>query len=371
MRLSSICALLCTMTLAMIALAQQPAAPEQAIKYPLTNREGPWLIHIGSFRGDEAYDFALRFAEETRSKHKLLTFIFSMHEADAIRDREELRKRQLEMIGSDKVAGSDEKIKLRTVRVIKEYSVFVGNFSDMEKARVEAERIKDFPPPTSIPTFGIYFNNAPTARLREDPNRGTASNLFRMKSDVVMEEGKRLAQTQGNPYAQAFVAKNPLAFKTNAAVVQNNPNAPVPMDPTWKALNEREQYSIFTCPKNWTLVVAQFSPPSEVSSTSRNSVVQTGYRTSNKELGKGLEDAARTARQLADILRDGGKGYDAYVFHTREYSLVTVGAFESRYDPKMEQAWTILKDFAASQSNTNSPFSLLMPIPRPMQIPGR
>jgi hypothetical protein len=38
----------------------------------------------------------------------------------------------------------------------------------------------------------------------------------------------------------------------------------------------------------------------------------------------------------------------------------------------MEKAWTILREFAASQEkNTNSPFSLLMPTPQPMQVPGR
>lgn len=352
-----------------LVLAQTPVSPEGA-KYPLSTREGPWLIHIGSFRGDDSLDYANRFAEETRSKHKLLAYVFSMNEADAVQERERLKQEQLKMIGSDKVAESQERQRLKTVRVVKEYSVFVGNFTDMEKARYESVRIKEFPPPDSIPEYGIHLYNEPKSRASEEATDGDLASLFRLKRPTGSEQGKRLNQTRGNPYRQAFVVRNPLLTRQHAGTVtQINPNAPVPFDPSWKELNEKEKHSIFTCPKKWTLVVAKFTPPSEVQSSMTRSVVQMGFRSSNDDLGKGLETAAETARQVAELLRDGGKGYDAYVFHTRQYSIVTVGAFEHRYDPNMEQAWSILKNFAENQKS--GPFSLLQKVPQPMQIPGR
>ncbi len=349
------------------AMAQGPANNEQQIKYALTNREGPYIIHIGSFRGDESLEFATRFAEETREKHRYQTYIFSMNEADAIKEREALRQAQLKMIGSEKLYNSDEKQKFKTVRVVKEYSVFVGSYPDMETARIEAVKIKELPPPTSIPSSGVHLYKEPTTRAKADPDAGKYG-IFGMRSNVQSEEGKRLKDAAGNPYRQAFVVFNPLRQKPTTTVTQQSP---VPFDPIWKELNEKEKYSIFSCPKNWTIVVAKFSAPSPVQSTMRPSVVQTGFNPAPNDLGKGLERAAETARQIAELLRDGGKGYDAYVFHTREYSIVTVGAFEHRLDPNMEQAWTILKQFAESQANTNSPFSLLMPLPQPMQVPGR
>lgn len=351
-------------------VGQQPAESDPAIKYPLTEKEGPWLIHIGSFRGDEALEFAHRFAEETRSKYKYKTFVYSMNEEDARRDREALRQLQLKAIGSETLAESTEKQKLKTVRIIKEYSVFVGNFLDMESARIEAARIKEFDPPASIPAFGIHLYNEPKAKATRDPESNSFGGIFGLRATTQSEEGKRIKQALGNPYRQAFVVRNPVVTRKNPGTVTVKNNTVVPMDPSWKELNAKEKHSIFTCPKNWTLVVAKFDPPSEVSSLN-SSVVQVGSRTNNAPLGKGLENAAETARQMAELLRDGGKGYDAYVFHTRQYSLVTVGAFEHRYDPNMEQAWNILSQFAQQQKDEKSPFSLLMKMPQPMQIPGR
>lgn len=361
--------ILWTLTVSLCLLAQSPSTQTASIKYPLTEREGPWLIHIGSFRGDESLDYAHRLAEETRTKHRLLTFIYSMNEIDAIRDREQLRQYQLQMIGTDKVAESGERQKLKTVRVVKEYSVFVGNFPDMEKARTEAARIKEFSPPTSIPAYGVHLYKEPTEKAKADPESTDWSGPFRLRTTTKTEEGKRINQQLGNPYRQAFVTRNPVLLKQSSPTTVVQQQGSVPIDPSWRELNAREKYSIFSCPKNWTLVVAKFSPPAEVQSSLKTSIVQTGMPASSAELGKGLEAAAETARQLADLLRDGGKGYDAYVFHTRQYSLVTVGAFEHRFDPNMEQAWSILKNFAASQ--TSGPFSLLQKVPQPMQIPGR
>lgn len=351
-----------------ILLAQAPTAEEPAIKYPLTPREGPWLIHVASFRGDQSLEFAHRLAEEVRTKHRLLSFIYSMNEEDAKRDREQLKQYQMQVVGTDKVAGTDERQKFKTVRIVKEYSVFVGNFSTMEKAREQTEDIKAFPPPTSIPEYGLSLFNESNATSKADPQSSEIANLFKLKTTTRSEDRKLLSAKQGNPFRQAFVVRNPFLAKSKVATVVNQ-NAPVPMDSTWPALNEKEKYSIFTNTKPWTLVVAKFAPPTDVRTSPTGSVVQAGVGMPGQNLGRGLEASAETARQVADLLRDGGKGYDAYVFHTQQYSLVTVGAFDSRYDPKMEQAWMILKDFAESQQS--GPFSLLLKMPLPMQIPGR
>lgn len=349
-------------------MAQEPAANQPSIPYALTAREGPYIIHIGSFMGDQALEFATNFAEETRAKHKYQTYIYSRNDAEANKAREELRQQQLKMLGSEKLYNSEEKQKLRTVRVVKEYSVFVGSFPDMEKARIQADRIKELPPPAGIPSSGVHLYKESSTKAKADPEAGKYG-AFGMRANVQSEEGKRLNAAVGNPYRQAFVVMNPLRKEKPATVVTQQ--SPVQFDPAWKELNEKEKYSIFTCPKPWTIVVAKFCPAPDVQSSMRPSVVQVGH-VNNRDLGKGIERAAETARQIAELLRDGGKGYDTYVFHTRDYSIVTVGAFESRIDPNMEKAWTILREFAASQEkNTNSPFSLLMPVPQPMQVPGR
>ena len=356
------------MTASVVLFAQAPVAPETTNKYPLTDREGPWLIHIGSFRGDQSLDYAHRLAEETRTKHHLLTFIYSMNEIDAVKDREELRQYQMKMIGTDKVPGSEEHQKFKTVRVVKEYSVFVGNYPDMEKARIESVKVKEFEPPTSIPSYGINLFNESNPNARADSDAIPHSGMFKLKT-ARSEDRKILNQSVGNPYRQAFVVRNPILTKAAAVVSAHSQQPSTTFDPAWRELNAKEKYSIFTCPKPWTIVVAHFAPPTLVQSSLNDNVLQTGTTLPPAELGKALERAAETARQMAELLRDGGKGYDAYVFHTRQYSVVTVGAFDDRYDPKMEQAWTILKNF--SESQTTGAFSLLLKLPQPMQVPGK
>ena len=364
--------LLITASSALLILAQDPGqAPrgnvDPGIRYPLTDKEGPWLIHLACFRGDDSLDFAHRLAEELRQKHRFPSYVFSLNEADARRDREQLRQWQLQNIGSDKIAESNEQQRLRTIRIVKEYSVFIGNYPDMERARLAVERMRELPPPTSIPSFGVHLYQAPKERTSGDSDN--PYGIFGGSGNKSVE-GKKMNDTQGNPFRQAFVVRNPL-HKREVVVRQNNTPANT-FDPSWKELNEKEKYSIFSCPKNWTLVVAQFNPPAQIESTVRSNVVQMGLNPLPSDLGQGLERAAETARQFAEILRDGGKGYDAYVFHTRQFSVVSVGAFDSPDDPGLEQAATILRNFAYEhRGNKSSPFCLLMPTPMKMQVPGR
>jgi hypothetical protein len=348
-------------TLAALAITTLASGQGQgSAKYPLTEREGPWLVHVGSFRGDDALNYANNLAEEVRSKHRLLTFVFAMEDMAARQEADALRKAQVQHIGSEKVAESDEKIKLRTVRVAKDYSVFVGSFKDMKEAREQAAVIKEFPPPASIPAYGLHFYNAPTETVQADPESLGAFTLRRPTGET--KGVQRTKPMQGNPFRQAFVCRNPLVVQARPTVQQQTNS----FDPKWRALNAREKYSVFTCPKPWTLVVATFRPPTEVLGAGRD-VFQANY--SAQAYGHRLEVCAEQARRLAELLRDGGKGYDAYVFHEAECSHVTVGAFESRTDENMEKAYYALAEFAKSQPKTSN-FSC-MTIPVPMQIPGK
>jgi hypothetical protein len=340
--------------------ARVPAQQPEAIRYPLTEREGPFLVYIASFRGDEALVYANNLAEELRGKHRLQAFVFQKADEAAKRDSDELKQEQLARIGTD--PGEQATRKLRRVRVLEESAVFVGSFKDFEQARAVADRIKHFDPPSSIPQYGVHLYKNPTsrgsARNVDDEELGAFSSFsFSVKS----VEGKRLRESQGNPYRQAFVARNPLL----AQLVENRNAAPT-FDPAWRELNAKEPHSIFSCPKPWTLVVAIFDPPAVIRSSLRSDVFSQNQAVGAN--GRGLEIAASNGRRLAEMLRDGGRGYDAYVFHTRQNTIVTVGAFDQR-DEKMKQAWDILREFAAKQETGD--FSCLLKFPRPMQIPGR
>jgi hypothetical protein len=286
-----------------------------------------------------------------------------MEDRSAKQERDAMLQSQLKAIGSDKVAGTDEKLKLRKVRVIQEFSVFVGNFRDQDEARATLAKIKEFAAPTSIPAYGFEMFDTPNMRVQADPAEHNSFGIFGLKMQTRAVQSKKLAQSRGNPFHQSFICRNPLQILQQPTVRQ----ATNEVDPLWKALNKDERYSIFTCPKPWTLVVAQFQPPMEVFGAGTSVFQRTGY--AGQAYGRELEYCAEQARKLADILRDGGRGYDAYVFHTANRSLVTIGAFETRTDENMEKAFYALANFAASQKTP--PFSCLMKFPQPMQVPGK
>jgi hypothetical protein len=337
-----------------MAFGQNPSTTQ----YPLTAREGPYLIHVASFRGPDAGKFANNLAEEIYSRrYGMKAFVYEHVDEAAKKEREALRKAQLDLLGgTETVPGSDEKLKLRTVRVEDEFAVFIGNFPTFEKASEEVKKIKQLQPPQSIPQYGVHLYNKPqdqrTQNIDNEELKALGINL-----PTKSVKGDKVAEAQGNPFRQAFVARNPL-LRQEVAVQRNE------FDPTWIELNVKEQYSIFTCPKPWTLVVARFTPPSVTQSDLRTDVFAQGQPM--QASGRGLESAAESGRKLAELLRDGGRGYDAYVFHRRQDTIVTVGAFDAR-DEKMEQAWKMLCQFTSGQ--TTGPYSCLMKIPQPMMVP--
>jgi hypothetical protein len=329
------------------------------MRYPLTTREGPYVIHVASFRGPEAGNYANHLAEEIRSRrYGLLAFVYEGVDQAAKKESDALRKAQLDMLGgTETVPGSEEKLKLRTVRVVNEYAVFIGNFPNFEKASEAVKKIKQLEAPQSIPQYGVHLYNKPKEQAATTGTENETLKSLGISAPTKSVQGERLAETQGNPFRQAFACRNPLLHQE--VVTQRND-----FDPTWIDLNAKERYSIFTCPKAWTLVVARFTPPAVTTSDFRTDVFTQGQLI--QASGRGLEVASENGRKLAELLRDGGRGYDAYVFHRRQDTIVTVGAFDAR-DEKMEQAWKMLCEFTAEQKT--GVFSCLMKIPQPMLIP--
>ena len=59
------------------------------------------------------------------------------------------------------------------------------------------------------------------------------------------------------------------------------------------------------------------------------------FRLFNKSRGQDLANAAEMAHNLAKVLRHKDLGYESYVLHTRNSSIVTVGSFSGPKDPEL------------------------------------
>jgi len=137
---------------------------------------------------------------------------------------------------------------------------------------------------------------------------------------------------QPKPFSGAFLTINPLL--THEEIAQSR------RDPLLLRLNSGGEFSILENKGKYTLVVASFKGRSETSVGQRNfeKALESFKVTSS------LDDAAERAWRVATLLRSGrvngnqpGPKYEAYVFHERYSSSVTVGSFDSPQDPRLIQ----------------------------------
>ena len=116
-------------------------------------------------------------------------------------------------------------------------------------------------------------------------------------------------------------------------------------------MNKDVTHSLLDCPGKYTVQVAHFM--GKVTIDQRE--IQRIERGEEME-GSSLAKAAEKAHELTEALRD--KGYEAYEFHDRYASIVTVGSFDSvgtpRVDGKIEinpQVHQIIEFFRAKPQN--------------------
>ena len=143
-----------------------------------------------------------------------------------------------------------------------------------------------------------------------------------------------------SPLTRAFVTVNPLL---DAGQVQQLRKI---RDPLLTRLNSGEEYSLHKCPGAYSVVVKEFRGKTltQVSGTKSADV---GERV---DVSGDLNDAGREAWELCQILRNREKK-EAYVWHDRYRSIVTVGSFSSPKDPA---AVRTAQQFAAKSSVGNS-----------------
>jgi hypothetical protein len=199
--------------------------------------------------------------------------------------------------------------------------VLVGGYKDIDAARRDLERIKKLKP---LDPDRFHLPRMMTGIVAKSPaeNPGAGSrNPFapRGRSDLVAGE---LAPV--NPFLKAFPVHNPsVKFARVDKDVQDYA--------VLQRLNTDESYNLLKCRKPWTLAVKQFQVPTVVESKGMTGgfLQKTGLGGS----GAKLDTAKYNAHGLAELLHR--RGWDAYVLHTRFFSVVTVGAYESMNDPRI------------------------------------
>ncbi len=299
------------------------AGPEGDTKeYRLGPKDGPYMIYIASFRGDNeqapSRTEAQKLTQELRSRYKLESYMFSRSEREkAIRDKQ--LKEMHDRLGEDQY--------VKKIRVVEEWAVLIGHWPDRESAtkylyshikeKVDSKTGKTkakLPPPQSVHGPSMFVLRSP----EEMKAKGRAAEAAFEKEEV-------------NLFERAWVVRNPLLVD----------EAGPPVSPTDAAVAAKlEAYNLAKCPKQYSLVVMGFRysgrdddprPPDLIGSSAPGMLEHLwpfGSKSDNdqhRHVG-GKSEAISAAVQLADGLRARYPGYDVYVWPMRQSIVVTVGA---------------------------------------------
>jgi hypothetical protein len=265
-----------------LALAEKPAAAAsiEAVHgktYALNGKHGPWMIMVTSLSGSspeqevQAARAANELVYQLRTKG-VPAYIFKQED-------------EIEKIQSVDRAGRKRVNKVATQEGM--IAVLAGNYHnpDDKVARETLKFIKKFKPKVNVEWQGKQ-----------------------MDVPLVL--------------TNAFMTRNPLLSPEELARKYR--------DPLIVKLNSNIEHSLFENKGKYTLVVASFYGRSRVKPTEFKSF-DTMLKMDGKRDDIRLEEAGQDSWTMMTILRQ--QGYNAYVYHERYRSIVTVGAFKSQKDP--------------------------------------
>jgi hypothetical protein len=266
--------------------------------YWLTEDEGPWMIMATSFAGPGAEEQAHTLVLELRKQHKLNAF---MHK-QTFDYTQPVQGRGVNRYGAPKL------MKYQAATKFDEIAVLVGNYASYDAPGLEEdlERVKAIKPEC--------------LDISNDDSKKKTTQRF-----IGLRELQRLVHSdpkvrESGPMRRAFVARNPLLPKEY--FVSNG------LDPFVVEMNRNVEHSLLDNPGQYTVRVASFQGESSFQGEEQRADSKRGghslvpHSAPNK-----LEIAADNAHRLTLALRK--RGVDAYEFHDRFESIVTVGSFNS------------------------------------------
>jgi hypothetical protein len=286
--------------MAMVATAAPPwkkLVPFRSIeadpskKYWLTEDQGPWMIMATSFAGPGAEEQAHELVMELRKEFKLEAY---MHKR-TFDYSEPVYGRGVNKFGGPK------RMRYQSSTKFDEIAVVVGSFESVDTpgAQEDLQKVK-----TARPTC-LDFSG------EEKP---TTTQRFIGLRELQRLVHKDQETRQLGPMRRAFVARNPLLPKEY--FVDSG------LDTFVMDMNREVKHSLLDNPGNYTVRVASFQGETFFDGEKKSGQPGAGNSTQSK-----LEEAADNAHRLTEALRK--RGVEAYEFHDRFESIVTVGSFES------------------------------------------
>jgi hypothetical protein len=183
--------------------------------------------------------------------------------------------------------------------------------------------------------FAVLVGDYP--RIDDPEAQQTLDRVKQIRPDALcVEEGGRTAQSlvqvrafqdavlaqmgvdrKRGPMGQAFLARNPLLPREYFV--------PKGIDDFVAKMNEGVKYSLLNCSGKYTVRVGTFRGRAILQTSATDSLPSASKSRRKKDNDEALIEAAENANLLTEELR--AKGWEAYEFHDRTESIVTIGSF--------------------------------------------
>ncbi len=277
--------------------------------YELTELEGPWLILAQTFSGPEGKSQAQKLVIELRRDYNLPAFVYD---------------EQFDFTQPFAQLGPNQRpLRYANAAQYDAYAVLVGEFDSVDHPDVKTTlaTLKKIQP--------VIFNE-----VTPESEVGAMASIRRIHNQLKKVNPN---STKG-PMSNAFVTRNPL-------LPESFTQAPE-VDSFVRNLNKDVEYGLLKCEGKYTVVVRTFEG---LSTTMVGGFVKNDIEPSSER----LDLSANLANQMVVALRK--KGVEAYEFHDRSKSLVTIGSFASlgrmgpngfEYDPLIRHVMT---EYSASE----------------------
>ena len=290
-----ICAALLS-TLSLTASAQAPSflgkilgrrgvEADSSKSYELTVEDGPWMILAANFAGENSRSRAERLVLEIRQNLKMPAFIHHEH---------------FDFTGKvSKRAELAENHRYANQYQYEAYAVLVGEYDTVEHPAIDKDlaAIKIAKPAVFAETDAL---NPEIATDSPIPALNAVKKLIHRRTDKVK-----------GPMAGAFVTRNPM-------LPDDYFDAPQ-VDSFVRDLNSDKSFSLLECEGKFTVVVKTFEGFGKFVSGHD----QGNFEPSIERLDKIAADADKMVKELRS------QGKEAYQFHDRNRSLVTIGSFDT------------------------------------------
>jgi hypothetical protein len=272
--------------------ATMPLQPAVGGDLSITQNNGPWMIVAASFSGEGAEKQATELAQELRGQYRIAAYVHEM----SFKFGDENPGQGLDAYGAP------TRRHYRRGDQAREIAVLVGDYPtiDDHEAQQMLAQIKSLDPKALNVDAGHTAQTMVQVRQYED--------------SIKEKTGK--GKKRG-PMGQAFFTRNP--------ILPREYFVPKGVDPFVAKMNEGVEHSLLDCPGQKTIQVATFRGKTMLQ-TSKDAGSTSFWATKKHDDSNPLIEAAENAHLLTKELR--AHGYEAYEFHDRTQSIVSIGSFD-------------------------------------------